>query len=290
MIRFIISILFTFLSVAAFGQRTEKVQKTIVYCAEGYQSIEQAKQIAVEQCKIAAIDSLFGANVAGRATNIVSIGNGKEVNEFVEISNVDVRGRWIKDLDAPKFGKIWYENNLLNITVTVKGKVREIVSSPIECKVKVMCDGTDEDNVRNDFKDGNDLYLSFTSPVDGYLVIYYVDDSLNAFRVLPYYKQNTGAYRIEANREYIFFSEEKAPEEDKPFVEGYSLDTNKDMETNQLYVIFSPNKFTKPIDKVIEEKRPRQLSWKEFQSWFSKCLNNDEDMIGERPILLHITK
>lgn len=290
MMRLVISILFVFISVAAFGQRTEKVQKTIVYCAEGYQSIEQAKQIAVEQCKIAAIDSLFGANVAGRATNVVSIGNGKEVNEFVEISNVDVRGRWIKDLDAPKFGKIWYENNLLNITVTVKGKVREIVSSPIECKVKVMCDGTDEDNVRNDFKDGNDLYLSFTSPVDGYLVIYYVDDSLNAFRVLPYYKQNIGAYSIEANREYIFFSKEKAPEEDKPFVEEYSLDTNKDMETNQLYVIFSPNKFTKPIDKVIEEKRPRQLSWKEFQSWFSKCLNNDKDMIGERPILLHITK
>lgn len=290
MMRLVISILFVFLSVTAFGQRTEKVQKTIVYYAEGYQSVEQAKQLAVEQAKIAAIDSVFGTNVGSITTNVVSICNGKEVNEFVNISNLDVHGRWIKDLDVPKFGKIWYEDNLLNITVTVKGKVREIVSSPIDCKVKVMCDGTDDDNVRNDFKNGNSLYLSFTSPVDGYLVIYYVDDSLNVFSAVPYYDQNIGAYPIEANREYIFFSEEKAPEEDRPFVVEYNLDTNKDVETNQLYVIFSPNKFTKPIDSVLPEKLLHQLSWKEFQSWLSKCLNKDEDMIGERPILLHITK
>lgn len=278
------------LALSLYAQRTEKVSTTIVYRAEGYWSVEQAKLMAIEQAKIAAVDSVFGTNVISQTRNIVELGNGKDINEFVDISSTDVRGRWIKTLREPEFGRIWYEGNLLNVTVTVNGVVREITPSTIDCKVKVLCDGTDKDNARQDFNDGNNIYLSFTAPVDGYLVVYLVDDKLDAYCALPYYDQNVGAYRIEAGREYVFFSRDKALESDIPYVEEYNLDTDKDVETNLLYVIFSPNEFVKPIGKTVDSDRPRQLSWKEFNSWLGKCMSRDKDMVGEKPIFLHIRK
>lgn len=289
----VIAISFTLLlSAALYAQRTEKVEKTILYHADKHQTIEHAKMMAIEEAKAMAIDSVFGTNVNSSASNIIHIGEGKDINEFVQISNTNVRGRWVKDLMEPRFGKIWYESNMLNIYVTVKGRVREIKSAPIPCHVKVLCNGTDDRYESDDFKHRSNLYLSFSSPVDGYLVVYLVDEHHDAYRALPYFKQNAGAYQIKGNTEYIFFSEKLAREEDKPYVEEYSLTADRDVETNLLYVIFSPNKFSHPVDKCVDdgEYHPNSLSWKEFQEWFSRSMNQDNDMIGEIPIILNISR
>lgn len=288
--RIITLILCLFLSAVLFAQRTVTVERTILYHANPHQTVEQAKLMAVEEAKAMAIDSVFGTNMRSQISNVMHLGNGKDRNEFFQISDATVHGRWIKDLETPRFGKIWYEDNMLNIYVTVKGRVREISSAPIQCKVKVLCDGTDDDNERDDFKVGNHIYLSFTSPVDGYLVVYLVDEEQNAFRALPYFNQSDGAYQIKGGQEYIFFSKKHATEKDKPFVEEYKITTDKDFETDLLYVVFSPNKFTKPIDKFVDEDHTQQLSWQDFMKWFGNCLNHDDDMIGEIPIMLTIRK
>lgn len=287
----IITILFSFLlSAALYAQRTEKVEKTILYHADSHMTIEQAKLMAIEEAKAMAIDSVFGTNVHSTSLNVISVGGGKDVNEFVQISNTNVRGRWIKDIEEPRFGKIWYEENMLNIYVTVKGRVREIKSVPIPCQVKVLCNGTDERFETDDFRHGSSLYLSFSSPVDGYLVVYLIDEHHDAYRALPYFRQDAGAYPIKGNTEYVFFSEKRATEEDRPYVEEYTLTAEKETESNLLYVIFSPNKFSHPVDRFVDEEHPHQLSWKAFQSWLSNCMNHDDDMIGEIPIMLNISK
>lgn len=278
------------LSAVLFAQRTEKVEKTILFHAHPHQTIEQAKLMAIEEAKAMAIDSVFGTNLNSQISNIVHLGEGKDVNEFVQLSNSNIRGRWIKDIEEPRFGKIWLEDNMLNIYVTVKGRVREITHAPIRCDVKVLCNGTTADSERDDFKKDNRIYLSFTSPVDGYLVVYLIDEEQNAYRVLPYSEQQVGAYKIKGGTEYIFFSETKAPEEDKPFVTEYQMTTDKEIETDLLYVVFSPNKFTKPIDKFVDEVHTQQLSMTNFLKWLSDCMNHDDDMIGEIPIMLTIRK
>lgn len=288
--RHLIAILSFFCVLGLCAQKTTKVKKTVVYHAELHQSVEQAKQMAVEYAKVEAINSVFGAQVKSQSSQYMEKSNEKEVDEFVHFSTTQVRGRWIQDIKPASFDRIWEEDNMLNVTVTVEGQVREITTSPIPCRVRVLCDGTDADNERTDFRNGNNLYLSFASPVDGYLVVYLVDAQHDAYCALPYYGQSIGAYPIEANHEYLFFDPSRANAQDRPYVEGYKLDTAGDRETDLLYVIFSPNKFTKAIDRAGDPKRPRVLSWDEFHKWLSHCLNYDDEMTGEQPILLHITK
>lgn len=279
-----------FLSAILYAQRTETVEKTILYHADSHLTVNQAKLLAIEEAKEIAIDSVFGTNIRSQSSNVIRLGEGKDINEFVQISSTNIRGRWIKNLKEPQFGKIWYENNMLNIYVTVKGVVKEVKKAPIQCKVKVLCNGTGSDSERDDFKNNNRIYLSFTSPVDGYLVVYLVDDEQNVFRVLPYPNQPNPSYTIKANREYMLFSEKYAFEEDKPYVIEYEMTTNKEHETDLLYVLFSPNKMTRPVDRFVDEEHNPQQTWKDFHKWMSYCMNHDDDMIGEIPIMLTISK
>lgn len=278
------------LCVACFAQRTERVKTTVTYRAGGFHSPEEAKLMAVEYAKTFAIDSLFGTNISNISTDVAVAGGGQGAGEFLEFSNLNVRGRWIKDLHEPVFGDIRYVDNRLNVTVTVSGIVREIKNAPIECKVKILCDGTSDRFERTDFNENSKLYLSFTAPVDGYLVVYLVDNKLNAFCALPYFNQDEGAYRIQKDKEYIFFSKNDAPASDREFAEEYYMTADSELETNQLYVVFSPNKFTKPVGSVKDKIRTAQLPWKEFQAWLSKCMNHDDEMTGEVPYIIHIKK
>lgn len=285
-----LTIVFFFLSVALFAQRTEKVKYSTIYKAEKGQTAEQAMLMAVKFAKEYAIDSVFGTQIHVANTSYVSVGGGRSVDEFVQIGRSDVRGRWIKDLHEPIFGDIKYDpkNSLWAVPVTISGVVQEVKSAPIACQVKVLCNGTDDGFARSDFKDGNKIFLNFVAPVSGYLAVYLVDAELNVFRYLPYDNQDVGSYKVERGKEYTFFSKQKAFTEDIPFVEEFMLVTDRDAETNMLYVIFSPNKFTIPIDKLLDPDLPRQLTWKEFNSWLGKSMSHDEEMIGEQPIMIHI--
>ena len=52
----------------------------------------------------------------------------------------------------------------------------------------------------------------------------------------------------------------------------------KSIEKNQLYVLFSPNPFTKAIDReTLETILPRSLNHQDFQEWLAKCRSKDKD-------------
>lgn len=292
--RSLIVVSFLFLSAMLCAQRTEKEKKvkveyTMTYYADQSLTLDQAKIMAIEEAKTMAIDSVFGRKVSKRESSIGRNGNGHSAEEYMYVSNGNISGRWINDIEEPKFGTITFDNDLkmINIPITVKGYVKEIKRAPIQCEVKVLC----EDMERTDFVNGNKLRLSFTSPEKGYLVVYLVDESNNVFRALPYYNQEDGAYAIKKNKEYLFFSKKDALDDDKPYVEEYALTTTSSAETDLLYVIFSPNKFSHPVDKFVDEEHTNQLSWKEFQKWLGSAMTDDEDMmvIGNSPIMIRIT-
>lgn len=286
MMRLYTLIMITFWLAAAHAQQVKKVTATTTYYADAYQTLEQAKIMAVQQAQIEAIKEAFGTGVSQSTTSVLQNSSGRSKSDFLQLNESEARGIWLEDLAAPMFNCITHEQNMLVVNVTVKGAVREITTSPIRCNIKILCEGIHPDNERTDFKSGNDLFLSFTSPIDGYLVVYLLDNNQDAFCALPYYNQSSGAYRIMANKEYILFSELAAQHTpDEPYVEEYALTTEQEVEINQLYVIFSPNKFTKPVDVSLSEDRPRQLDYANFQKWLSKCRKHDYDMIVEKTFL-----
>ncbi len=124
------------------------------------------------------------------------------------------------------------------------------------------------------FLNDEQLYLYFKSPVDGFLSVY-LDDGSMTYRLLPdTYSPElfmSGAY-VKGDLEYIFFApgNNKLPQ---PDVEEYLMFTNKEIEYNSIYIVFSEDKFVKPIlsgeEKVAERVLPKSLSTNKFQKWLS---------------------
>ena len=61
-------------------------------------------------------------------------------------------------------------------------------------------------------------------------------------------------------------------------------------EQNALYVIFSPNTFTKAIDQQAgknwrDEQLPRQLNYEELMKWLARNQTRDENMVVRREVV-----
>ena len=152
------------------------------------------------------------------------------------------------------------------------------VSSGANFQTKILRNGIDDKSESNQFYNGDDLYLSFRSPVNGYLAVYLVDAENQAYCLLPYRNQASGIYPIKAHQRYLFFNAKEAPLSERSYVDEYIMTCNRSKEQNQIYIIFSPNQYAKATDNSISDQLPRELSFDNFQGWLAKCRKNDVDM------------
>ena len=273
-----IFLLLILLPLTAFAQRAKTVEGEYTYCAPENVTIEQAKRIALERAKIQALADEFGTIVQQQNITRVENSNGESTTDFFSVGGSDVKGEWLGDEDEPEY-KISYDDNMLVVTCRVKGKARELVSAKIDFQARVLRNGTEDKFEDSEFYAGDDLYLSFTSPVKGYVAVYLIDADRQAYCLLPYRSQSDGAYAIEGNQRYVFFSGKDAPQQERAFVDEYNMTCDKDEEHNLIYVVFSPNEFTKAVDRASNsEILPRQLSYKELQEWLAKYRKYDKEM------------
>ena len=249
-----------------------------MYYAPSSVTLDQAKQIALDRAKVQLIADEFGTIVG--STNITRIENtnGSSDIQMLTLGESEVKGEWLETIGNPIY-EIGYENDMLFVKVSISGRIREVVSATIDVKAKLLRNGTEDKFEGNEFRTGDDMFLSFRSPVDGYLTVYLYDGEETVFCLLPYQNQLVGQIPISANRQYLFFSCEKHQDIPVNLVDEYVLTTSKDIELNRMYVIFSPNHFSKAVDQfggTVET--PRMLSWGEFQKWMSKCRRQDTQM------------
>ncbi|MBR1545344.1 MAG: DUF4384 domain-containing protein [Prevotella sp.] len=276
------------LSLSAFAQKVKTVEGEYTYHAPENVTVEQAKITAYDRAKIQALADEFGTIVQQLNTTRMENRNGESNTDFFSIGGSEVKGEWIADVDDPKY-TISYVDNTLVVTCKVKGKAREIVTSKIDFHAHVLRNGTDDKYEDEDFKAGDDLFLSFRSPVNGYLAVYLIDAERQAYCLLPYRTQMEGAYAIEGNRRYVFFSTKDVPKAEQPFVDEYNMTCEHSEEHNLIYVVFSPNQFVKAVDRDSDGVLPRQLSYKELQQWLAKCRKFDPQM-DVRPIPMNVRK
>lgn len=221
--RCLVVILSLTIAFAAFSQKTVKVTASYVYRAGENVTLEEAKRTALDRAKIQAIADEFGTMVT--QTNLTTVGNqdGRSTVDFQSIGGSDLRGEWIETFGEPIYN-ISYDQGMLVVDVTVKGRIREIVGAKADISVKILRNGTDDRFESSEFRNGDDLYLAFQSPVDGYLAVYLIDKHDDAYCLLPYRGQSEGIYRVEANRRYLFFSEKEAPVAERSLVDEYVMD------------------------------------------------------------------
>ena len=278
-----------------FAQSERRVEGEYTYYTPQDVSLESARATAIEQARIQALANEYGTLIEQTTYTRQQNENGNSYINMLALGESTVKGEWLKDSKDP-VTEVSYEEDFLMVTAHVWGLAREIVSVPIDISVKVLKNGTLSRFEDDQFRNGDDIYLSFQSPSQGYLAVYLMDDKGDAYCFLPYAGDADGMFEVKANKPYVLFSSNHA--ENGEACDEYVLTCEKNLERDMLYVIFSPNPFVKANDvsapmkvKVGKEELelPRYLSYKDFQRWLLKNRRLDKKMqVVVKPI--EITK
>lgn len=260
------------LSNSLFSQKSHKVSVKYTYYVPETVSIDEAKRIALERAKIQAIADEFGTAVSQTVSIHVDNDNSISKTNMVSTGHNEINGEWVETIGEPSYD-ILYEGGMLAVTVHLKGKARLRSNIQIPLSIKILRNGTTSQYENHEFRSGDNLYLSFQSPISGSLLVYLIDYvSDNAYCLLPYSISNDNSQSIEGNKEYIFFSEEHAPNGEKQRVDEYILDCTGSSKTehNDLVIIFSPTNLVKSNTSKTNAETPRQLSRIDFEKWKSQ--------------------
>lgn len=268
-------------TVAAFAAKKETLTSEYTYYAPENVTQEQAKETARIKAIVQGLSDKYGMLIGQDVTTVLENINGQSSANVYQQTMSSIKGEWLRDVGEPKYD-ISYQEGQLIVSVKVKFEAREKKTSSVDFDFKVLRNGTTDGHEATDFKSGNDLFLSFMAPKDGYLAVYLVEGEV-AYCLLPYREQTDGVSRVKGNKRYVFFS---AQEDKSPYVDEYVMTTDKDIENDVLYVIYSPNEFSKPVDtqsgrKVAFEGTdglPRELEFKKFQKWLSNLKLHDEQL------------
>lgn len=271
---FIIALFLSF-PTTFFAQQVKKVVGTYTYYAPEEVSLDRAKRTALERAQLEAIAETFGTDISQLNSTRVSNRNGHSNIDFLSISSSDIKGEWLETIGEPDYS-ISYDRGMLIVKCKVIGNIRKIESAGIDIKSKVLRNGTEERFEASEFRSGDDMYLSFQSPINGYLAVYLLDDNGDAFCLLPYRNQTDGIQKITANTSYVFFSEKDASSPERDLIDEYTLTCEQGIESNQIYIVFSPNTFVKANDNDMGEFLPREIDGKPFQRWLANVRRKDK--------------
>lgn len=232
-------------------------------------SVEEAKRVALDRAKIQAIADEFGTIVSQSTSTIISNKNGESSTKFFSLSGSDVKGEWIETIGEPEYN-ISFENHFIVVVCNVIGKIKEQTESKIDLIAVTLRNGTELKFSSTDFKDGDDMFLYFESPIDGNLSVFLIDQSAkNVFMILPYSNSTDGSVKIKKNTPYILFSKKCAPELERAKVIEYTLTCEDDIEYNDLVCIFSPKIHYKPKAQsgYGDNTLPPSLNYESFIKW-----------------------
>lgn len=248
------------------------------------ESKDEAKKFAEEQARLVALANEFGTQIIqNNFTNIENVSGTSKIN-FKSHSESNVKGVWLGDIELPRFEEFYDpETQKMVIIAHVYGKACEIETVDYDLEIRTLCNGVEDRNESTIFNSGDQMFLSFRSPVNGYLAVYLVDEDDCVSCMLPYESVEDGKIAIKAKNEYVFFSKNHVESPLQRFqVTPLKLLTKKEEEINWLYVMFSTMPFVKANDNKTESDDGsillRSLSLEHFRKWFIKNRTRDKNM------------
>ena len=311
-----IFILLFFLYSSAIAQENKVIKtkgKSLVQWYPDVESLNDTKERALKLAKINALENAYGVLVIqGNTVYVENKKTGEKVETnttFKMIGSTAVKGEIIQVVKK-SFKEIKKKEK-------VPGLKKKTITY-IECKVELHTKELKDTKIEvetfplntskiikpiTDFYEGDDLFLYFRSPVNGFLTVY-LDDNDNAQCLLPYTKMPKGfeeAMPIIADKEYLFFSDKPEFnyfEEDDFFAEDtYELYSSTEKDINRLYVVFSKKPLNKPILKTDNNTEvlleldkedytlPRVIKSKTFQEWLLKIQQIRDDLVIKNIII-----
>lgn len=263
------------------------VKGTIDYVVPPHLSLLEAQREAVKHAKIQALTDKFGSLLSDDTSQMMSNAGGVSSSDFFSITEEMVRGEWIADIEEPKI--TMDVNGMQQVMhVTVHGYAKEIKSAKVNIIAKPLRLGTELRFEGYEYNDGDNIYLYFKSPVDGYVTVYLLDETLTSskeesvFCLLPYQASSEGSYYVKHDVDYVFFA--PACEKNNPdIVDELVMTASAPIEYNSMMVIFSPNNYSRANASQAQQTAgglivPRALNFQNFKKWLVKYRNADKDM------------
>ncbi len=253
----------------------------------------QALEKAEDQAIINAIENSFGTYISQEGNTVVAdgkvsyniIGLTKVKGEWIRTTKSDAKDD-IRPIPGSKETETW-------ITFTIEGDAREIRSlANLEVKT-LRCPQIECETV--DFLNPQSFYMYFKSPVDGYLSIYSIEEDGITRRLFPYLSQDSqSTVKVRGDESYILFSTDKNLNKFNCVVDKIELFTDRSLEYNTFYAVFSPNDYVKSfLSEAVPQKDnyklPKSLPTKKFQEWLSDSQANSPDFQVKR-IKISISK
>ncbi|MBR2352733.1 MAG: DUF4384 domain-containing protein [Alistipes sp.] len=262
------------------AQRVRTASGTYTYYVPGNVTKERAEIIAFDRLRVQIIAEHFGTIVGSSNFTHIENESGRTNSQFVSIGESEVKGEWIETVGRPKYSYAADSDGNLIVSVSATGRIRELVSTPVDFTAYLLRNGITEQYASEDFKENDKLYMQFASPIAGYLAVFLCDGEGNVYRMLPYSGQNDEAMHIEKDKSYTFFSLNNADYGVSPdLIDEYMLSCSKRVEYNRIYIIFSPKNFTRPIDGPHDSPESlRVLSYEAFQKWLVRNRVHDSSM------------
>lgn len=286
----------------AYAQRSNQVKARGEYqmLVEGSMPMNNAKSLAIERAKIDALRKEFGEVVVqGNSTYLKNSSTGdlqSSTSAFNFLSETFVNGEWVSDINPPTINQTTRKTisgDELWIEVKVYGYVRALEPVIQNCRIqtlscpKITCQTTS-------FNHGQSFYMSFQSPVSGYLTVYLDNpEDQKTYKILPYSKmQGNISIPIVADKPYIFFDRDLEKEMNLSLTDELELSIERSsnpQELNKLFVIFSPNAdLGKPIlssssqtsiqDSNTKYILPPHLTSPDFQRWLNTLRSKDRQI------------
>ena len=274
-------LLFLLLSLAPlFCQGADIVGVTgeATYYDDGTKSKVECMRLAAEQARIDALARKFGTIVSQDILQTDRISGNKETNDFLALSSTEVKGEWVADDGEPQYEFSHDAHDNLIVKCSVKGKAKEISNEASAFESSVLRNGTDLRHADNLFRDGDDMYLYFRGSVDGFINVFLQDEQGDVYLLLPYPRDTKTRVPVSKDRDYVFFSREldKAGDKYGTPVEEMIMTAPDKAEYNRMYIIFSPDYFSRPVMNA-SAGLPVMKS-DDFNKWLVKTRRNDPKM------------
>lgn len=254
------------------AKKTVDVEGEYTYYIPFNVSRDKAEQTAMQRAMVAALAKEFGTLVSEISQMDMRSSKEGENVDFWSSASTLVKGEWIETVGQPEFIP-FIDGGDFAITCKIKGKAREINTSMAELDIHLLANSTDPNSETSSFMDGDKLFMKFTSPIDGYLTVYLEGEDGEVMRMLPFTDERANSRKVEADKPYYFFVSTEGVEEQ------YRLNTDKQIERNNIFVVFSPNEYVKPIDYgPKEEMELRNLSAQAFRNWVTKLRTADNKL------------
>lgn len=286
----LISLIFTTLSPIS-AQTTKRDSGTFTFNFPSTMSPDEAEQEAVTRAEIKLIEQNFGTDLQMDTFTRIENSSKQSSIDMLQLAQSHIRGEWVETI-SKKVTRSWDDQKgMWAVTVAITGVMRQQKNSQSAPEfVAKTLNGPDVHAATEIFKDGDQLYLYFKSPVDGYLAVYIWDMVGDTLRLVPY--SCLSEQKINARQEYIFFSidyKHNSEHLNLNNIPEIVLSCTEDVEYETVYVIFSPHHFTTPMDKLIPEIGIPTIDHNTFTKWYNKSKRED-DGFYVKPIQISINK